>query len=118
MNDFSDPQRCSECGGKCCKIYLGSWEGGTKPAGVYFEEWVEQWDEQFAYTGADKIKPLFDPLEVHLTGNEHLKRQLLSEGLDPDKCKYCGIKGCILPRDLRPKTCREFRCKKWRKNEH
>jgi len=119
MNEVRDISRCTKCGGKCCKIYLSEWEGGTKSEQVWFDEWVEAWDEAFANSGADKIEPLFDPLYVHITGNEYLKELLLMQGLDPDKCKYCGTSGCILPWEVRPKVCKEFICMKWRKElEH
>lgn len=108
--DFYDPDKCSRCGGKCCLIYRSIFDGGGRPADCWFDEWVEQWDEEFNVTGANKISPLFDPLEVHMTGNEQLRNDLLSKGIDPDRCKYCGINGCILEWNLRPDVCRKYNC--------
>lgn len=118
MNYSSDPQRCKECGGKCCLIYLSVHDGGARPSDTWFEEWVEEWDKVFEKTGASQITPLFDPLEVHFTGNEHLKEKLIAQGINPDKCKYCGKEGCIIPWELRPEVCKKYMCEDWIKNEH
>ena len=86
------------------------------PEDIDFENWIQQWDDMFSETGADKVPSLFDPLDVHLPGNEHLRKALTEKGLDSNKCKYCGHDGCILPWDLRPNLCKEYRCIEW-KNE-
>jgi len=114
---FKDQERCKKCGGKCCLIYIDSFDGGTKANEVYFEEWIKQLDEAFASTGADKIAPLFDPLDVHKNGNESLREALRAKGINPDNCKYCGKDGCILPWDLRPLCCREYRCAEWQRED-
>ena len=114
---FFEPIRCKKCGGRCCSTYLDVLDGGTKPTDCYLEECVENWDQEFKHTGADQIEPLFDPLEVHKLGNENLKKKLVEKGIDPNKCKYCGIKGCIIPWKLRPNVCKEFRCHEWRAND-
>ena len=77
-----------------------------------FEEWCESWTEMFTESGAlAVVQPQFDPLEVHMSGNEHMRIELLEEGVDPGSCVYRGKKGCLLPRENRPKICREYMCK-------
>lgn len=102
--------KCKRCGGKCCELY--SPETFSKYQSVWFEEYVESWLESFEESGATKtgIKPQFDPLEVHMGGNEHMMWELVQKGIDPDSCQYRGQKGCLLPRDKRPQVCREYIC--------
>lgn len=105
------PEKCLSCDGQCCRIYLDSIDGGTRDSQVMFEEWCESWDQEFENAGAKlHVQPLFDPLVVHMVGNEHLKRELISKGIDPDSCQYRGPKGCLLPRNFRPTVCRQYVC--------
>ena len=113
MNDKIDLTKCSKCGGKCCRIYLSALDGGGRPGDTWFEEWVEDWNEEFKVCGADQaMNPLFDPLEVHMGDNEGMIEELKARGIDPDFCKYHGAEGCLLPREKRPKSCREYMCDK------
>ena len=64
------------------------------------------------------ISPQFEPLEVHKSGNEHMIDELKSRGIDPEYCKYLGVDGCLLPRDKRPKACREYMCEKENKEKN
>lgn len=114
--DFRDEERCKKCGGRCCAIYLDAFDGGMRNNQVWFNDWVEMWDMEFSLSGANKIPPLFDPLVVHLNGQEDKRDQLIAQGIDPNKCQYCGKSGCILPWEVRPKVCKEYRCMGW-KNE-
>ena len=111
---YKDSTRCSECGGKCCRIYLTCTEGGAQPETVWFEEWVQQWDWEFEECGAKEFEPFFDPLIVHLAGNEHMLIELQKKGIDPYGCKYLAKDGCSLTWDKRPNTCKEYRCYDWR----
>jgi len=112
-----DLERCKTCGGKCCAIYVSCGDGGLRPMDTWFEEWVECWDEEFETCGASSIEPLFEPLEVHMSGNEHMLEELKEKGIDPDKCKYCNPDGCILPWDKKPNACKEYRCMEWRQED-
>jgi hypothetical protein len=106
------PDKCRSCDGHCCKIYADHDHGGGRPWTVWFEEWCENWLAEFAATEADKrFVPLFDPLEVHMGGNEHMLADLRARGIDPDSCQYRGQSGCLLPREFRPKVCRLYVCK-------
>jgi len=110
-----DTSRCTECGGQCCRIYLSCFDGGSRQPFVYFEEWVEQWNWEFEDCGATEFEALFDPLVVHLPGNEHMLRDLEKRGIDPHGCQYLSKKGCSLPRDKMPNSCKEYRCHEWLK---
>ena len=112
-----DFERCKACGGTCCRVYLSCREGGLRPIGTLFDEWIEDWEVEFEACGASEFKPLFDPLEVHMGGNEHMLADLEKQGLDPYKCKYCDIDGCLLPWDKKPNACKEYRCYKWRQED-
>lgn len=118
--EYSDPERCRSCGGQCCLIYLNVEEGGTKPSDISLEDHIDNWEDTFHRIGSSKIKPLFDPLEVHGDNKEHFRISLLARGINPYRCKYCDKDGCILPWELRPLTCTEYRCETWEKedNEH
>jgi len=98
---------CQNCQGDCCTIYADN----RRPPDICFEEWCEQWQQLFIQCGIDKtIAPLFDPLEVHLKGNEQMMFDLMAKGIDPDSCQYRGLNGCLIPRHLRPRLCREYVC--------
>jgi len=114
--EHKDLERCKKCRGACCLIYQSVHDGGSRPIGTWFEDWVNEWDDEFETCGATKsgIEPLFDPLLVHLTGNEYILKDLKKKGIDPYKCKYCSQDGCLLSRKDRPKNCRTFRCQDWR----
>jgi len=76
---------------------------------IGFEEWCE-----YFHICSDRygVEPLFDPLEVHLIGNEHLIDALLARGINPGYCQYRGQNGCTIAYHLRPLTCRTFKCEK------
>jgi hypothetical protein len=112
---YKDTERCTKCGGKCCRIYLSCHEGGARPINTWFEEWVEQWDQEFEDCGITaEYEPLFDPLVVHHGGNEHMIDELICKGIDPWGCKYLLKDGCMIPWEKRPNTCKEYRCYDWR----
>jgi len=115
--EHQDTNRCTECGGKCCRIYISCLDGGTMPETLYFDEWVTQWKWEFEDCGATEIEPLFDPLIVHLAGNEHMLKDLEKRGIDPCACQYLRKDGCSLPRDKMPNTCKEYRCGEWVRGE-
>ena len=99
---------CSECGGQCCKIYTSPEHGGSYPEGiVWFEEFCE-----FFHLHAERynVEPLFDPLIVNASGNEHMLEDLERNGIDPHACQYLGQHGCRIRWDLRPLQCRTFAC--------
>ena len=111
VSDKIDAEKCRACGGKCCRIYASIEEGGIRSLNMWFDEWCQAWDERFEESGAFKVMtPLFEPLDVHMTGNEHMLDELKSKGIDPDCCKYLGPEGCLLPRENRPDVCREYMC--------
>jgi len=101
-----DLNRCSECGGKCCLIYLEE----NIPNSLWFEEWVTQFHEQDAEYG---VEALFEPLEAHACDRKDLRDELQAKGIDINRCQYCGPKGCLIPREKRPVKCTEYRCMDW-----
>ena len=114
IKDRYNYKTCKKCGGNCCLLYLHVRDGGARPINTWFEEWAEDWTEEFEICGAltSGVKQLFNPLEVHLKGNEHMKEALIARGINPNACQYLGKNGCLLPREKRPKSCREYVCKK------
>jgi hypothetical protein len=107
VNDVFDEDKCRACGGKCCRLYSIS----MVPLNEWFEDWCQGWDQDFQACGAAAfMPPQFDPLEVHLKGNEHMLGELAQRGIDPYGCQYLGKDGCLLPRGFRPVRCREFMC--------
>ncbi|HEX3032565.1 MAG TPA: hypothetical protein VHS59_10045, partial [Bacillota bacterium] len=80
--EYYSPGQCQTCGGKCCAIYLPDYEGGTYPAvQVYLADWAEYFHQGHEEYG---VEPLFNPVEVHQAGNEHLVLALREKGIDPD----------------------------------
>jgi len=110
MGLYRNPSKCAACGGKCCKIYLPAEDGGAWNTTVYFEDWCMGFHPHPEEYG---ISPLFDPLIVHLTGNEHLLKELREKDIDPDACQYLGKDGCMIPWDKRPLICRTWKCEKF-----
>lgn len=106
IKEVIDLDRCRKCGGRCCLIYLEI----NRPETVYFEDWVNDWDLDFKESGANRFKPFFNPLYVHMNDNEHVRKTLRSKGINPNACQYLGKNGCIIPRENRPKRCREYMC--------
>ena len=104
---FRDPERCTKCGGECCFLYTGANDDN-------FKDWTKQLDGYFIETGADKIPPVFDQVEAHF--NKDLRERLMAQGINPDRCRYLGKEGRVLPWDLRPKCCREFMCPEWKRD--
>jgi Fe-S-cluster containining protein len=120
VQDYIDTNKCTKCGGKCCNaIYLSQSEGGTRPDSIYFEEWLDQWEEEFRNSGAIDcgIKPNFDPSVVHMNcaESETMREKLKRDGINPNSCKYLGKRGCVLPRIHRPRVCNTYNCEnaKW-----
>jgi hypothetical protein len=109
MVEHRDIQRCTECGGSCCKTIYANISSQKE-----MEEWILMWEEEIeAAKGDCKIEPIFDPMFVHQEGNEHWAYILESKGLDPYGCQYLGHDGCILPWENRPMSCKQYRCKEW-----
>ncbi len=68
MQEYHEPVRCRKCGGRCCQIYLPKSEGGMFPADkMLLPQWHAYFHENKAEYG---VSPLFNPLEVHASGNE------------------------------------------------
>ena len=97
---------CKACRGKCCSnIYTDT-------------NSVEFWDNEFEEAGSlgAGVEPVFNPHLVHNKNREYLKEFMEMRGFNPYACQFLdqdGDKGCLLPRDRRPQTCKSYRCKKW-----
>lgn len=105
---YRNPETCRKCGGKCCKIYLAPEEGGTRNTEAWFADWCLGFHPNPDSYG---VIPLFDPLVVHMTGNEHMLEDLKNRGIDPHSCQYLGKDGCMIQWDKRPLQCRTWKCK-------
>ncbi len=83
--EYENAKTCKECPTHaCCKIYARD-ENGTRGNPSWFKEWVEGFHdhpEEYA------VEPFFDPLEVHMLGNEAKWNALLAKGIDPEWCQY------------------------------
>lgn len=107
---YRNNDKCTQCGGKCCKIYLRADRGGAMPMEPWFEEWcIDFHIDHDRYS----VEPLFDPLDVHMAGNEHMLQELIEHGIDPDSCQYIRRDGCSIPWERRPLRCREYKCEKF-----
>lgn len=113
--EHRNDERCTRCRGKCCLIYKSVLAGGAYPEGqTWFEDWCTTFHESPASYG---VEPHFDPLEVHRSGNEHMKDELLAKGINPDGCQYLGPTGCKIPWSKRPEHCKTYRCEEWKKDD-
>jgi len=106
---YRNIRKCDACGGNCCKIYLRASDGGAMPEDAWFEEWCSEFHMNEKNYG---VKPLFNPLVVHLMGNEYMVKELESLGIDSYSCQYLGKRGCRIPWDKRPLICRSWKCEK------
>ena len=82
---------------------------------MWFEEWCEEFHEQEKHYDAE---PLFDPLVVFFTGNEHKIEKLKEQGINPRACQYLdhlGGTGCRISWDKRPSQCKTYVCKRLEK---
>ena len=104
---YKNQEKCRRCGGKCCKIYLTAEEGGTRSTEVWFEEWCINFHSN---SDSYDVIPLFNPLEVHMTGNEHMLEDLKAVGIDPNSCQYLGKDGCMIQWGKRPLQCKIWKC--------
>jgi hypothetical protein len=104
---YKNIAKCTACGGRCCKIYLGGSIGGYRDESVWFEEWCDGFHLHSIDYG---VEPLFDPLVVHMTGNESMLQELIKKGIDPWCCQYLGENGCMISWDKRPLICRSWKC--------
>lgn len=120
--EYRDDDRCTACGGKCCRIYASKANGGMwNPLLVEWSLWVGRFHKERERYG---VSPRYDALALHLgalmDGEEEYNRQkeeLQERGIDPEYCEYCGPKGCIIPWEKRPERCKEYRCKPWREED-
>lgn len=77
-----------------------------RSSNIWFEQWCSDYFEGRDLTG---IEPLFDPLEVFSTGNEHMIEELKQKGIDANFCQYKDPRsGCMIPQEKRPNHCGEF----------
>lgn len=111
MPEYRDPERCTRCGGKCCRIYIdGQWE----PWKIFIEEWASTFHEDSEWYD---VPPMFDPIIIHKNGNEYMIDELKARGINPYACQYLGPEGCLITWERRPKKCRTYRCENWIKEE-
>jgi hypothetical protein len=115
----TDPQ-CKGCG-ICCRIYTDSDKGGSYPSGqVWFQEWCEEFHDLTADdpTGEKHygVKPLFDPLIVHMDTYQWMIKELDANGIDAGACQYLGKDGCMIEYSKRPVHCRRYYCEKIKVN--
>jgi len=93
---------------RCCRIYDND-DDGIRDKSVWFDEWCENFHTP-QMRGSYGMEPLFDPLVVHMTGNEHMMRELEAKGVDPYACEYLGPSGCRIPWKKRPLICKLWKC--------
>lgn len=104
---YRNTNKCTTCRGECCYLYLDPDIGGSRDPEMWFEDWCLIFEEETKNCG---VEPLFDPLIVHLTGNEYMIKELMMKGINPYACQYLGLNGCRIPWDKRPEVCREWKC--------
>lgn len=139
-SDIEHAEACRACGGECCILYRYVDEfvdgvPGARPHndGLDFEEYCIDWFDGFVMSGALEDPsgspagwlgdyrvpagvpaPLHDPLRSH-SGRAGTGEYLASlpDWVDTDRCQYCHpATGCLLPRERRPRVCREYACER------
>lgn len=108
MQEYIDENRCTECGGVCCHIYEFGRQGD-----MWFEEYVNVWDKEFAVLKDKNIPPIHNPWRSHVNTSEGeaIRSVLKRYGYNVDACQYLiPGKGCRIPREYRPQVCREYKC--------
>lgn len=90
----------------CRALYLAEAEGGVRSDSVSLGEWVEGYHGGRSDYG---LRPLYDPARFYLCGDEPYVLRMTEAGVKPFACEYLGPDGCLLPPEVRPAACREFR---------
>ena len=107
---YKNLETCRRCleNRRCCRIYDND-DGGIRNKSMWFDEWCgnfhlnkENYD----------VEPLFDPLFVHMGGNEQELEKLMEAGIDPFACEYLGPDGCKIDWNKRPLHCRAYKCER------
>ncbi len=127
FKEYFPNEICSACGGKSCHIYTsGSLEqidplnsNHRNKTRIYHDDWNSFRKfclTLFKHSVITKIAPLFNPLEIHKNGNEHMITELIERNINPYACQFLGEEGCLLPRNERPQQCNKFACEKLKKS--
>jgi len=110
-------ERYDECASQSyVRNAKGRYRSHSRNESAYWDEWVVTFHERSSYS----VKPLYDAehlQHVLLRGRQTYYdtcKELLAEGIDPEKCEYCGPDGCIIPWEERPEQCKDFRCWPWK----
>jgi len=96
---------CEKCKHTSCNIY----DDTQRNLDMYFDEYVTTWHEDY-YENPDfyGVQPLFEPLDVHANGNEHLIEKLEKQGIHITNCQFLHpTKGCIIPFEKRLSYCQK-----------
>lgn len=96
---------CEKCKYASCNIY----DDTQRDLDMYFEEYVTIWHKGY-YENSNfyGVEPLFEPLDVHANGNEHLVEELEKQGFHINNCQFLHpTKGCIIPFEKRLSYCQK-----------
>lgn len=94
-------------GWHCMSLYLPTAEGGQIPEGSDAAAWSVAYH---ARRGAYGVEPRYDAARAYLDGEEAYLLQANDSGVPIYSCEYLGASGgCLVPRRLRPESCRWFR---------
>lgn len=114
VQEMEDPEKCVQCGGKCCKFYPGitapeDWGAPDKAAmQVRITQAVRSGDYEFDDWYGDPTDEKgggdFNVRMIRPTG----QRGLSVRRDEYERCQMLGDQGCKLPHDERPKQCREL----------
>lgn len=93
----------------CCKIYDND-DKGVRSKEIWFNDWCDGFHGDEKERENYGVKPLFDPLFVHMEGHKKEWDELVARGIDPFSCEYLGEDGCMIVWEKRPVGCRIWKC--------
>ncbi len=118
---------CADCGGLCCQLYSRCWhEGGFLHKVDRWYKKLDEYLEEFGkYTPFAEMldveglpEPRFDPIRAWGQDDVEYRQELIAAGVNPKYCEYNDGSGCTIEWFQRPRVCREYRCLKWKVEEH
>jgi len=96
---------CDKCKYASCNIY----DDTQRDLDMFFEAHATTWHKDY-YENPNVygVEPLFEPLDVHANGNEHLVEELKKQGIHINNCQFLHpTKGCMIPFEKRLSRCQK-----------
>lgn len=107
-----NPEKCKECGGKCCQLFR-DWEDLLDRPHKIIEARLSRY---FEHHGIKVPESRFDINRAFQPDEETYRMELADAGIDISFCEYNHPEiGCIVPWEDRPAVCRAYYCDHWQK---